>query len=84
MLQTNIAPNVFTPRGAYDGRKNMFTSQKWSFGDAAEVSAIFLFHCVRALNYVALVLCLSRDTIFRATASDRGSQGTQSLQGTLT
>ncbi|KAI0068655.1 argonaute-like protein [Artomyces pyxidatus] len=35
-LQTEVAPNVFTPRGAYDGRKNLFAGSKFSFGDAAE------------------------------------------------
>ncbi|KAI0053586.1 argonaute-like protein [Auriscalpium vulgare] len=35
-LQEQIAPGVFTPRGAYDGRKNLFSARTFSFGDAAE------------------------------------------------
>ncbi|KAI0310799.1 hypothetical protein OF83DRAFT_1037802, partial [Amylostereum chailletii] len=33
-LQTKIHPNIFTPRGAYDGRKNLFAPEKFSFGDS--------------------------------------------------
>ena len=36
-LQLNVAPNVFSPRGVYDGRKNLFTARALSFGDSAEV-----------------------------------------------
>lgn len=35
-LQLNVAPNVFSPRGVYDGRKNFFTARALSFGDSAE------------------------------------------------
>ncbi|TFY78817.1 hypothetical protein EWM64_g5198 [Hericium alpestre] len=35
-LQTVAAPQVFSPRGVYDGRKNLFSSTKYSFGDAGE------------------------------------------------
>ncbi|KAG2013567.1 argonaute family member [Coprinopsis cinerea AmutBmut pab1-1] len=31
-LQTTIAPDVFTPRGVYDGRKNFFSSKELPFG----------------------------------------------------
>ncbi len=31
-LQTVIAPEVFTPRAAYDGRKNMFAARELPFG----------------------------------------------------
>lgn len=40
-LQEYVAPNVFTPRAAYDGRKNMFSSITLQFpggSDSAEVS----------------------------------------------
>lgn len=33
ILQNEVAPNVFTPRGAYDGRKNLFSSQRYAFGE---------------------------------------------------
>ena len=32
-LQEVIAPAIFTPRGAYDGRKNMFTPQELNLGE---------------------------------------------------
>ncbi|EIM88070.1 argonaute-like protein [Stereum hirsutum FP-91666 SS1] len=35
-LQTVIAPNVFTPHGVYDGRKNMFSTSRFSFGATGE------------------------------------------------
>ncbi|THH15210.1 hypothetical protein EW146_g5232 [Bondarzewia mesenterica] len=35
-LQTEIHPQLFTPRGVYDGRKNFFTARKLNFGDSAE------------------------------------------------
>ncbi|TFY72934.1 hypothetical protein EVG20_g92 [Dentipellis fragilis] len=35
-LQETVAPQVFTPRGAYDGRKNLFAASRLSFGDSAE------------------------------------------------
>ena len=31
-LQTVVAPQVFTPRAAYDGRKNMFAARELPFG----------------------------------------------------
>ena len=31
-LQTEVAPNVFTPRAAYDGRKNLFAARELPFG----------------------------------------------------
>ncbi|KAA1466451.1 argonaute-like protein [Dentipellis sp. KUC8613] len=35
-LQETVAPQVFTPRGAYDGRKNLFAASRFTFGDSAE------------------------------------------------
>ncbi|PCH41081.1 Piwi-domain-containing protein [Wolfiporia cocos MD-104 SS10] len=35
-LQTVIAPQVFTPRAVYDGRKNMFASQELPFGNSGD------------------------------------------------
>ncbi|KAJ8519388.1 hypothetical protein ONZ45_g3684 [Pleurotus djamor] len=32
-LQTVTAPQIFTPRGVYDGRKNMFIARELPFGD---------------------------------------------------
>lgn len=60
-LQTVIAPNVFTPRGVYDGRKNMFSTAKFSFGATGEVGSIVSLPFFRFLiSIVALVRCLSR------------------------
>ena len=38
-LQTDIAPDVFTPRAVYDGRKNLFAPRELPFGgsDSKEV-----------------------------------------------
>lgn len=33
-LQNEIAPEVFTPRAVYDGRKNMFAPRALPFGGA--------------------------------------------------
>lgn len=33
-LQTKIAPQVFTPRAVYDGRKNLFAARELPFGEA--------------------------------------------------
>ncbi|TBU42174.1 argonaute-like protein [Dichomitus squalens] len=35
-LQYDIAPEIFTPRAVYDGRKNMFTSHELPFPDGAQ------------------------------------------------
>ena len=32
-LQERLQPNIFTPKGAYDGKKNLFTSRKLELGD---------------------------------------------------
>ncbi|KAI0313364.1 argonaute-like protein [Amylostereum chailletii] len=39
-LQTQIYPNIFTPRGAYDGRRNLFAPEKFSFGDSGEFDVV--------------------------------------------
>ncbi|VDC01533.1 unnamed protein product [Peniophora sp. CBMAI 1063] len=33
ILQTSVAPNTFSPRGAYDGRKNLFSTARYAFGE---------------------------------------------------
>lgn len=33
-MQTVVAPQVFTPRAVYDGRKNMFAARELPFGDS--------------------------------------------------
>ena len=33
-LQTRVAPQVFTPRAVYDGRKNLFAARELPFGEA--------------------------------------------------
>ncbi|KAG6825821.1 hypothetical protein H0H93_000261, partial [Arthromyces matolae] len=33
-LQFNVAPQIFTPRGVYDGRKNIFAARAFNFGGA--------------------------------------------------
>jgi eukaryotic translation initiation factor 2C len=37
-LQTVVAPQVFTPRAVYDGRKNMFSMRELPFGSSQEAS----------------------------------------------
>lgn len=32
-LQTVVAPQIFTPRGVYDGRKNIFAAREFPFGE---------------------------------------------------
>lgn len=82
-LQTVIAPNVFTPRGVYDGRKNMFSTSKFSFGATGEVSSIGSLPFFRVLtNIVAPVLGLSRHSDCSATPV-HGRQGPDRLQGRL-
>jgi eukaryotic translation initiation factor 2C len=41
-LQQVVAPQIFTPRAVYDGRKNLFAIRELPFGgeDSAEVSLI--------------------------------------------
>lgn len=36
-MQEVIAPQVFTPRAVYDGRKNLFAAHTLPFGQMAEV-----------------------------------------------
>ncbi len=40
VLQTRVAPNIFTPLAVYDGRKNAFSLTKLSLGptDSAKVN----------------------------------------------
>lgn len=33
-LQYTVAPDIFTPRAVYDGRKNMFAIRELPFGEA--------------------------------------------------
>ncbi|KAG8703536.1 hypothetical protein FRC08_002787 [Ceratobasidium sp. 394] len=33
MLQEHLEPNLFSPKGAYDGRKNLFTTTRLALGD---------------------------------------------------
>lgn len=40
-LQERVAPTIFAPRVAYDGRKNMFASRSLNlFGDSQTVSRL--------------------------------------------
>ncbi|KAG8685127.1 pre-mRNA-splicing factor cwc22, partial [Ceratobasidium sp. 395] len=34
MLQERLEPNLFSPKGAYDGRKNLFTTKQLALGDS--------------------------------------------------
>lgn len=44
VLQTVVAPQVFTPRAVYDGRKNLFAARELPFGgsNSAEVSSALM------------------------------------------
>lgn len=71
-LQTVIEPNVFTPRGVYDGRKNMFSPKRFSFGDTGEVGFICTVPFFWLLtNTLASVLCLSCDPVGSAASINR-------------
>jgi hypothetical protein len=43
-LQTKIAPQVFTPRAVYDGRKNLFAAKELPFGESGmkEVNVLYI------------------------------------------
>lgn len=45
-LQSAVAPQIFTPRAVYDGRKNMFATRRLPLAgsDSQEVGRIFSFH----------------------------------------
>ena len=34
-LQQNVAPEIFTPRAAYDGRKNLYAARELPFPEGA-------------------------------------------------
>lgn len=36
VLQTRVAPTIFTPRAVYDGRKNMFAARELPFGNSGQ------------------------------------------------
>lgn len=44
-LQTRIAPQVFTPRAVYDGRKNLFAARELPFGDSSMMEVRRLLYC---------------------------------------
>lgn len=82
VLQTVVAPNVFTPRGAYDGRKNLFSSAKFSFGNSAEVGLI-IFVNISSYSFgrVASVFCLSCNSVVTGSSTDRREERSEGLQG---
>lgn len=46
-LQNRVAPQIFTPRAVYDGRKNMFAAKELKFAGGArsqEVCFILVSH----------------------------------------
>lgn len=42
-LQFDVAPNIFTPRAVYDGRKNLFSIRELPFGDEGTREVYFLY-----------------------------------------
>ncbi|KAG8963838.1 hypothetical protein FRC03_002522 [Tulasnella sp. 419] len=40
-MQTQVAPDVFDPKGVYDGRANFYSTHPFSFGDAHEYTVPF-------------------------------------------
>ena len=58
-LQTVVAPQIFTPRGVYDGRKNIFAAREFPFGETRTKEASIILssgtHYTVMLNsYTAL------------------------------
>ena len=42
-LQENVHPEIFDPKGVYDGRKNMFSMKRYPFeNDTRTVCKLFL------------------------------------------
>lgn len=60
-LQTVVAPQIFTPRGVYDGRKNMFAARELPFGESGtkEVSFVHLIDFMTSplIILISLVRC---------------------------
>lgn len=46
-LQTTVAPGIFTPKGVYDGRKNLFTPRKLPFPGDADIHEVRECHLHR-------------------------------------
>lgn len=42
-LQENVAPDIFTPPAAYDGRKNMFAPRLLPFENGATSQEVLIF-----------------------------------------
>lgn len=50
-LQTVVAPQIFTPRAVYDGRRNLFAVRELPFGDSGFQHVSFFFRInVQVLN----------------------------------
>jgi len=56
-LQTVVAPQIFTPRAVYDGRKNMFTIHDLPFGSTGsrEVQCSCLYSPNAFFNAISIV-----------------------------
>lgn len=42
-LQTRVAPEIFTPPAAYDGRKNIFAAKELKFAGGARSQEVSVF-----------------------------------------
>jgi eukaryotic translation initiation factor 2C len=49
-LQTVVAPQIFTPRAVYDGRKNIFAARELPFGETGTKEESFLFFLGNTLH----------------------------------
>ena len=47
-LQSEIAPDVFTPRAVYDGRKNLFSAKTLNFPNGESSYEVTLFLRINA------------------------------------
>jgi eukaryotic translation initiation factor 2C len=49
-LQTVVAPQIFTPRAVYDGRKNIFAARELPFGETGTKEERVLFSFGNSLH----------------------------------
>lgn len=60
-LQTQTAPQVFTPKAAYDGRKNLFSASQLKFPGGTQIAEVFIlydYHII-LLNYSQFTVAFS-------------------------
>jgi hypothetical protein len=48
-LQERLEPNIFSPKGVYDGRKNLFTTKRLPFGDSDSRTVCFVLRIAKIM-----------------------------------